>query len=282
MSVDDSWDVIITSNPKKFDFQFKLIWKYRDLLKMLIKRDFVAFYKQTILGPFWFLIQPLITIVIYVFLFGTIANISTGEIPMPLFYLSGIMAWAYFSETMIKVANVFRDNASIFSKVFFPRMIIPLSIISSNLIKLGIQFFLMVLLLVYYFLKVNFFTLNFYVLLIPVVILLIGILGMAIGLIVTSLTTKYRDFALLLSMGTTLLMYTCPVVYPIDRLNDSVRLIVNINPMTTFIEMLRFCLFAKGEFTQYGLVYSVGLTLFLLVYGVITFNKAEKNFIDTV
>ena len=276
------WDLVIKSEVGLFDLQLKKIWQYRDLLWMLIKRDFVAFYKQTILGPIWFVIQPIFTIAVYVFLFGSIANISTGEIPMPLFYLSGIMAWTYFAETMLKTSNVFRDKSAIFSKVYFPRLIIPLSIISSNLIKLIIHLVLLFIIIAYY--NFNGGAINFtpYMLLTPFFIIMMAVFAMGLGLIVSSVTTKYRDFALLLSFATSLLMYTCPVVYPLFRLDDQIRMIVNLNPMTTIIEGLRFCFFQNGDFTVYGLVYTIIIILLTFIGGLLVFNKVEKNFIDTI
>ncbi len=278
----NEWDLIIRSEVGLFDLQLKKIWHYRDLLWMLIKRDFVAFYKQTVLGPIWFLIQPIFTISVYVFLFGSVANISTGDIPMPLFYLSGIMAWTYFSETMVRTSNVFRENSSIFSKVYFPRLIMPISIIISNLIKLFIQLVLLIILIVYYNFNGSHIVVTGYTLLAPVFILLMAALGMGLGLVVSAFTVKYRDFSLLLNFATSLLMYTCPVVYPLFRLHPKIRMIVNINPMTHIIEGLRACFFNKGDISFYSLAYTVIVTSIILLVGLLAFNKAEKNFIDTI
>jgi lipopolysaccharide transport system permease protein len=277
------WSLIIKPKVGLFDFKFYELLQYRDLLWTLVKRDFVAFYKQTILGPFWFFIQPIFTVALYVFLFGSVANISTGDIPMPLFYLSGIMAWTYFSEIMMKTSNVFRDNAGIFSKVYFPRLIIPISIILSNGIKLFIHLILMVILIFYFNFSSDIKIIpSSSILFLPLLILLMALFGVGIGLIFSAVTTKYRDFSLFLSISTNLLMYTSPVVYPLSRLTPTIRELVNINPMTHLIEGLRYSFFNQGDIYSYGYIYAIVIIIITLLIGLIAFNKVEKNFIDTI
>ena len=279
---EQEWDLTISSISKLFDLKLGQVWRYRDLLFLLVKRDFVAFYKQTILGPVWFFIQPIFTTAIYVFIFNNLAGIGTDGIKPPLFYVAGITAWSYFSECSNKTANVFRDNAGMFGKVYFPRLIMPLSIIFSNLIKFFVQMILLICIMFYYWIEDGQIGITIYILLFPLFILLMASMGMGIGLIVSSLTTKYRDVAMLLNFVIQLLMYAAPVVYPLSNLHGKTKLLVSLNPMTTIIEGIRLGFLGHGSFTILGLLYTTVITIILLFVGMLIFNKAEKNFVDTI
>ncbi len=277
------WDLIIKPKTNLLDLQLKQVWKYRDLLLLLVRRDFVSFYKQTILGPIWFFIQPLFTVGIYMFIFGGIAGIKTDDIPQPVFYLSGIAAWTYFSECVLKTSNIFRENAGIFGKVYFPRLIMPLCVVISNLFKFGIQSTLLVIIIAYFSLNgyhFNFSLIN--LLFLPLFILFIAAFGLGVGLIVSSLTIKYRDFALLLSFAISILMYTCPVVYPLTSLSGKIKFLVMLNPMTSLIEGFRYLLFGYGSLNIYNSLYGFTFILITLFVGVVFFNKVQKNFIDII
>ena len=277
------WDLVIEPESSVFRLRLKDVWHYRDLLLLLVRRDFVSFYKQTILGPLWFFIQPLFTTVIFVFVFGNLAGISTDELPKPLFYMTGVVAWNYFAECLTKTSTVFKDNANIFGKVYFPRLIMPLSIVVSNLIRFGVQLLLLFLTLIYYVVFENFsFTLNAYLLLLPVMICMLALLGLGMGMIISALTTKYRDLAFLVTFGVQLLMYATPVVYPLSAAPEKYKTLIGINPMTPLIEGIRLAILGKGELTTYSFAYALLVTLFILFTGIIIFNKVEKNFIDTV
>jgi lipopolysaccharide transport system permease protein len=276
------WDLIIKPKNRLFDLKLKRVWKYRDLLWLLVRRDFIAFYKQTVLGPLWFLIQPIFIVGVYVFLFGTVARISTGEIPMPLFYLSGILTWTYFSETLLKTSSVFRDNIQIFSKVYFPRLIMPLSILFSNLLRFFAQLLLFSLLLIYYKIKGFNITIGFHIFLFPFALILLAMLALGFGLMVSALTTKYRDFAMLVTFSISIFMYACPVVYPIEALPALAQKIVKLNPLTQIIQLVRFSFFNSVSIDWTYVLFSVLISILVLLSGLIIFNRVEKNFIDTI
>ena len=265
-----------------FDLHLSDVWHYRDLLWLLVRRDFVAFYKQTILGPLWFFIQPIFTTIIFVVVFSNLAKISTNGAPPALFYMAGTVAWNYFSDCLTKTSTVFKDNTSIFGKVYFPRLIMPLSIVFSNLVKFAVQLILFVLLLVYYLFQKNGIEPNWYLLLFPVVILLMAILGLGIGLIITALTTKYRDLAFIVTFGMQLLMYATPVIYPLAAAPAKYRSIIILNPMCGLIETFRYGFLGTGQFYPGAFIYSVAASLILFVLGLIVFNKVEKDFVDTI
>jgi len=279
---DEDWDLVISSNNTFFDLQFKKVWLYRDLLILFVKRDFVAFYKQTILGPIWFFIQPLFTMGIYVFIFGNLAGIGTDGIPQPLFYLIGITSWTYFSECLTKTASVFRDNVSIFGKVYFPRLIMPLSIIVSNLVRFGLQMMMFVIVMIYYLITKGGFLPTLYVFLFPVFVVLMALLGLGLGMIISALTTKYRDLVLLLTFGIQLLMYTTTVIYPLSSLHGKIKFFISLNPITSIIEGMRLAFLGIGTFDIYSLAYSSSVTIIILFFGIIIFNKVQKNFVDTI
>lgn len=279
---EEKWDLVIEGKTSLFDLKLQEVWHYRDLLLMFVKRDFVSFYKQTILGPFWFFIQPLFTTIIFTFVFGNLAGLSTDGLPQPLFYLAGITAWNYFGDCITKTSTVFKDNANIFGKVYFPRLIMPLSIVTSNLVRFGVQMLLFIGMIVYFWAVGADFRLTSAILLFPVLIVLMALLGLGLGLIITAMTTKYRDLSFLVGFGVQLLMYVTTVIYPLSSAPEKYRWLIEMNPMTGIIEAFRFAFLGKGEFTTWSLAYSSLVTLVIMVLGVFIFNKTEKNFVDTV
>lgn len=279
------WDLVIKENTSLLDFNFSDIWRYRDLLFMFVKRDFVSFYKQTILGPFWFFIQPIFTTIVFTFVFGNLAGISTDGLPQQLFYLAGITSWNYFSDCLTKTGSVFRDNANIFGKVYFPRLIMPLSIVVSNLARFGVQLLLLIIMMVYFKLfpaNGASFEITTAIFFFPVLVMLMAMLGLGLGLIVTALTTKYRDLTFLISFGIQLLMYGTTVIYPLSAAPEKYKIYIELNPMTGIIEAFRYAFLGKGEFTVSSILYSATITIIILVIGILTFNKVEKNFVDTI
>jgi lipopolysaccharide transport system permease protein len=278
----ENWDLIIEPQSSLFDLNIKDVWRYRDLFWMFVKRDFVSFYKQTILGPLWFFIQPLFTTIIYTFIFGGLANLSTDSLPQPLFYMAGITAWNYFSDCITKTSTVFKDNANIFGKVYFPRLIMPLSIVASNLVRFAVQMILMILMMGYYSWKGANFHMTWAISLFPLLVLLMALLGLGLGLIITALTTKYRDLAFLVTFGIQLLMYTTTVIYPLSSAPAKYKTLISLNPMTGIIECFRFAFLGQGQLTWSTIGYSTVFTLVALVLGILIFNKTEKTFVDTV
>ena len=276
------WDLTIESQSSLFDLNLIDVWRYRDLLWMFVKRDFVSFYKQTILGPLWFFIQPLFTTIIFTFIFGGLANLSTDGLPQPLFYMAGITAWNYFSDCITKTSTVFKDNVNIFSKVYFPRLIMPLSIVASNLVRFAVQMLLMIMMMGYYSWNGANFNITWAIALFPLLVILMALLGLGLGLIITALTTKYRDLAFLVTFGIQLLMYTTTVIYPLSSAPDKYKIMISLNPMTGIIECFRFAFLGQGQPSWNTLGYSTIFTLVALLFGVIIFNKTEKTFIDTV
>lgn len=276
------WDLEITSYNSLLNLHLKDVWNYRDLLVLFVKRDFVSFYKQTIFGPLWFFIQPIFTTVIFTVIFSRLAGISTEGAPPALFYLTGTVAWNYFADCLTKTSTVFRDNSGIFGKVYFPRLIMPLSIVISNLVKFSVQFLLFLIMLAWFAYKGSDIHPNLYVLLFPFILVLMAMLGLGIGLIVTALTIKYRDLAFLVAFGVQLVMYATPVIYPLSAVPDKYRFIISLNPMTALIETFRYGFLGTGVFYPENFAYSVIATISLFFIGVIIFNKVEKNFVDTV
>jgi lipopolysaccharide transport system permease protein len=285
-SQSQNWDMVIKGHTSLFDVKFKDLWHYRDLLFLFVKRDFVSFYKQTVLGPLWFFIQPIFTTIVFSFVFGNLAGISTDGLPKYLFYLTGITAWNYFADCLTKTSTVFRDNVSIFGKVYFPRLIMPLSIVVSNLVRFGVQLLLMFCMMVYfYFFPVadTHFEITTGIVLFPILILLMALLGLGLGLIITAVTTKYRDLTFLVTFGVQLLMYGTTVIYPLSYAREKgYGHLVELNPMTGIIESFRYAFLGKGEFTFWSLGYSALMTFILLFIGIIIFNRTEKNFVDTI
>jgi lipopolysaccharide transport system permease protein len=279
---EQNWDLEIKAKANIFNLHLKEVWNYRDLLLLFVKRDFVSVYKQTILGPLWFFIQPIFTTLIFSVVFGMLAKIGTDGIPGPLFYLAGTVAWNYFAECLAKTSTVFRDSAGIFGKVYFPRLVMPLSIVISNLIKFGVQFLLFMIVLVWYMAKGEDVHPNIYILLFPVIMVLMALHGLGIGLIITALTTKYRDLAFLVAFGVQLIMYATPVIYPLSAVPEKYRALLSLNPLTGLIETFKYGFLNKGHFYPSAFLYSVIATFVVLVMGLIVFNKVEKNFVDTI
>ena len=277
-----TWDLEIKPQDNLFNLHLREVWEYRDLLLLLVRRDFVSFYKQTILGPLWFFIQPILTTIMFTFVFGRLAGLSTDNVPPILFYLAGITAWNYFADCLTKTSTVFKDNANIFGKVYFPRLIMPLSIVVSNLVRFAVQFLLFVIVLTYYAIKGSHFNITWAVSLFPVVVVLMAMLGLGAGMIISAMTTKYRDLAFLITFGIQLLMYATTVIYPLSSISSKYKWLVELNPMTSLIETFRYGFLGRGGFTWLSLAYSSTVTLVLLVAGVIIFNKVEKSFVDTV
>lgn len=279
------WDLVIKGHSSLFDLNFSDLWHYRDLLVMFVKRDFVSFYKQTVLGPLWFFIQPIFTTIVFSFVFGNLAGISTDGIPKYLFYLTGITSWNYFSDCLTKTSTVFRDNATIFGKVYFPRLIMPLSIVVSNLVRFGVQLILMFCMMIYFYFfpKEGSFHITEGIFLFPILVILMALLGLGLGLIITAMTTKYRDLTFLVTFGVQLLMYATTVIYPLSYAREKgYSSLIELNPMTGIIEAFRYAFLGKGEFTMWSLGYSVLMTIIILFFGIIIFNKTEKNFVDTI
>jgi lipopolysaccharide transport system permease protein len=281
----EEWDLEIKPANKLLDFKLKELWHYRDLLILLVRRDFVSFYKQTILGPLWFFIQPLFTTIIFTFVFGNLAQISTDGLPGPLFYMAGITAWNYFADCLTKTSTVFTSNAGIFGKVYFPRLIMPLSIVLSNLIRFGVQMALFIFFMSYYALQGANFSPNWYILLFPYLLLLMAMLGLGLGMIISALTTKYRDLSFLIGFGIQLLMYGTTVIYPLSTVQEKYpkyEYLIAFNPMTAIIETFRFGFLGEGSFSWASLSTCSIVTFIIMVTGVVIFNKVERNFIDTV
>lgn len=276
------WESEIKSEDSLFSINFKEVWQYRDLLLMLVKRDYISTYKQTILGPIWFFVQPILTMIIYVILFGQIAKLPTDGAPQIVFYLSGITIWNYFSESLTKTSSVFRDNAAIFGKVYFPRLIMPLSIVVSALIKFGIQFTLFIAIVLYYTFIEHKIHPNLWILATPFLLLLMSLFSLGLGMIFSSMTTKYKDLVFLLTFGIQLFMYATPVVYSITSIPEKYQWIVLANPLTSIFQCFRYGYLGSGSFDPNGLLYSVGIIVVLLSIGVVIFNKVEKSFMDTV
>ena len=279
---ESSWDLIIEPKTSWFDLRLHEIWDYKDLLFIMVKRDFIAAYKQTILGPLWHFLQPLFTTIVFVIVFGKIARIPTDNIPQPLFYLSGLTLWNYFSACLNGTSNTFIANAGIFGKVYFPRLIIPLSVVISNAIKLGIQFILLMAMMAYYAFQGYPFNIGLNILWIPLIILIVALLGLALGILISALTTKYRDIAVLMGFGVQLLMYATPVIYPLSYIPEKYKSIIGSNPLTWLTEAFRNGLLGEGAVNLPMLGYSAGLTLVLLIGSIMVFSKVEKTFMDTV
>ncbi|MDF2433970.1 MAG: lipopolysaccharide transport system permease protein [Mucilaginibacter sp.] len=282
---DEVWDIELTPQNNILNLKLKEVWHYRDLLWLLVRRDFVSFYKQTILGPLWFFIQPLFTTIIYTFVFGNLANISADDLPKPLFYLAGITAWNYFADCLNKTSTVFTANAGLFGKVYFPRLIVPLSIVVSNLIRFGVQMVLFIVMMVVYWVIGASFHPNVYLLLLPLLLLLMAMLGLGLGMIISAMTTKYRDLSFLITFGIQLMMYLTTVIYPLSTVKakyPKYQWMIEYNPMTSIIEAFRYGFLGKGTFTMLSLGITTVITIIILLIGIIIFNRVERNFIDTV
>jgi lipopolysaccharide transport system permease protein len=276
------WTLVIRPKTSWFDLHLADLWRYSDLVMLFVRRDFVSFYKQTILGPLWFIIQPLLTTLTYTLIFGNIAKLSTDGLPKILFYLSGVTAWNYFADCLLKTSETFSANSALFGKVYFPRLAVPVSIVISNLIKFGIQLGLF--LGFYFYFLGNGYAIrpNRALLLLPGLVLLMAALGLGSGIIVSSLTTRYRDLRFLVQFGTQLLMYGTPVIFPLSALSDRYRWIMLANPMTPVIEIFRYAFLGAGDFSWKLLGASAAATSLILAVGILLFNRVEKTFMDTV
>lgn len=276
------WDLIIKPKKHIFDIHLKDLWRYRDLIALFIRRDFVASYKQTILGPLWFIIQPILTTLMFTVVFGRIAKIPTEGIPSFLFYLTGLTAWNYFASCLNSTSNTFVANASIFGKVYFPRLAIPVSIVVSGLFRFLIQFLLLIILIIFFLFRGTQINISWYVLLIPFLLLIIASMGLGFGIIFSSMTTKYRDLSNLLGFGVQLWMYATPIIYPLSEIPQKYKLFIIANPMTPIVETFRFAILGKGSFDTLYLSYSFVFTIILLAIGIVFFNKVEQSFMDYV
>ena len=278
----DSWDLIITPRKKWWDLQLRDVWHYRDLIILFVRRDFVSRYKQTILGPLWFIIQPLFTSLIYTVIFGQIAKLPTDGLPQMLFYMSGTVMWHYFSGCLNGTSTTFTSNAGIFGKVYFPRLVTPISIVISNLISFAIQLVFFLGFFLYFYLRGSLVFFTAWALTLPLLIELMAGLGLGFGIIISSLTTKYRDLSYLVGFGVGLWMYATPVIYPVSTIPERWRWIADINPISPIIETFRAGFLGAGAASWMGLVYSFVFMLVVLLIGVVIFNRVEKTFIDTV
>jgi lipopolysaccharide transport system permease protein len=277
------WDIVIEPRSRLLQLNLKEVWRYKDLMLSFVRRDFVAQFKQTILGPVWHIIQPVLTTLMFLLIFSRIARISTDGIKPTLFYMSGITIWNYFSTCLTSTANTFVSNANIFGKVYFPRLVLPLSVVISNIIRFGIQFLLLLAMIIYY--HFNGYPIHFtaYWLVIPFLLVLMAGIGLGLGIIISSLTTKYRDFAVLLTFIVQLGMYVTPIVYPLSYIESSkYRNIIQLNPVSPVVETFRYALFGKGTFDLMSIGYSVLFMIIVLFVGILFFNKVEKSFMDTV
>ena len=278
----DDWTLVIKPKKRLLDLDLKGLWRYRDLWYMYVRRDIVTFYKQTILGPLWFLIQPVLTTIMYMFVFGGLAKISTDGAPQPLFYLSGIMLWNYFSDSFNASSNVFTNNASVFGKVYFPRLVVPLAGLTSNLLKLLIQLVLFILVYIGYRIAGVQLPIRPALLLFPLLVLLLAFHALSWGLIISSVTSKYRDLKFLVAFGLQLFMYATPIIYPLSAATGRIRTALELNPLTPIFEAFKYGCLGCGTLSWGGLLYSTVFMLVMLFIALIVFNRVERNFMDTV
>lgn len=281
----DNWTIIIEPKTSLFKLDFDELWHYRDLLVMYIRRDIVTFYKQTILGPLWFVIQPLFTTLMFMFVFGGIAGISTDGLPQPLFYMAGLLCWNYFADCLNRCSDTFNANQNVFGKVYFPRLIVPLSIVVSSIVKMGIQFGLFLFIYLYYIIGGHSFQVNAYAFLLPMLVLMLACLGLGFGLLISSLTTKYRDLRFLITFGVQLWMYATPVIYPLSVMQQNHQQymwLIWANPLTAIIETFKFGFLGEGTFSWWSLGYSFCFTVVIMLWGMVTFNKVQRSFMDVI
>ena len=282
--LEQGWTTEIRPKEKLLSVDFKEIWRYRDLMMLFVKRNIITQYKQTVLGPLWYIIQPMMTTVMYMVVFGGIAKISTDGLPQPLFYLAGISFWHYFADCLNKTSNTFVSNSAIFGKVYFPRLVTPLSDVISNLVRFGIQFALFLIVYAYYalFTDVQIHT-NWYALMLPILVAMLAGLALGFGILFSSMTTKYRDLQLLLGFFVSLWMYATPVIYPLSTINnETLRLVMQLNPLTGIVEFFKYGMLGVGNHEWWMLGYSFAFMVVLLAVGIVVFNKVQKSFMDTV
>jgi lipopolysaccharide transport system permease protein len=280
---EEDWSMVIEPQRSLLDLQLGELWKYRDLVLLFVRRDFVSIYKQTILGPLWCLIQPLLTTITFTVIFGNIANLPTDGLPQFLFYMSGTVVWSYFAECLSNTSNTFVQNAYLFGKVYFPRLAVPVSIIISSMIRFLIQFGMFLLFILFFTLRGTPIHFNWlWILLSPILMLMMAGLGLGFGIIISSLTTKYRDLRFLVQFGVQLLMYATPVIYPVSSIPERFQWIIQANPMTSIVEAFRYAFLGAGTVNIYHLLYSFGFMLLVVILGSIIFNRVEQTFMDTV
>jgi lipopolysaccharide transport system permease protein len=279
---EENWTEVIEPRTNLLDLRLGEVWRYRDLVMLFVRRDFVSNYKQTILGPIWFFIQPLLTTITFYIIFGRVAKLDTSGLPPFIFYLAGITVWSYFSQSLTAVSTVFTTNAAMFSKVYFPRLTMPLSIVLSNLVRFGIQFGLFLVVWAYFLITTSALHPNWLMALTPVLVILMGLLSLGLGMIFSALTTKYRDLAMLLTFGIQLLMYATPVIIPLASVSPKNQWIMVVNPMSAIVETFRYGFLGQGTLNWLYLGYSAVATLVILLAGIIIFNRVEKSFTDTV
>ena len=279
----DNWTLVIKPYQKLWSVDFAEIWRYRDLIQLFVKRNIIVQYKQTVLGPLWYLIQPILTVLMNMVVFGGIAQMSTDGVPQALFYLAGNVCWFYFSDCLNQTSSTFVANQGMFGKVYFPRMVVPISTVLSNLLRFGIQVGLFVAFWFYYFATGSDISLNWAILLVPVLVFMLAGLGLGFGILISSFTTKYRDFTILFTFVVSLWMYATPIVYPISMVtSEKLRAIIMLNPMTSIIEAFKYATLGQGYFSWCALGYSFVFMSILLVWGVVIFNKVQRSFMDTV
>lgn len=282
----EKWLYEISGKKSYFSINFKEIWQYRDLLFLFVKRDIVTFYKQTILGPVWFIIQPLLTSIIQFVIFSKIAAIPSDGVPYFLFVLAGNVLWFYFSDSLKATSETFTTNQNIFGKVYFPRIIMPLKVVLSNVIKFGIQFAFFLVVLVYYLNKGVAITPNFYALLTPFLLLIVALIALGFGMIISALTVKYRDLNFVITFGISLYMYITPIVYPtslvLEKIDSKYHTLVYLNPLTSLFDFFRYAFTGAGVIDVNGLVYSVVFSILIFFVGLVVFNRSEKSFIDVI
>ena len=278
----DNWDLIIRPQRSWWDLQLADLWRYRDLIRLFVWRDFVALYKQTILGPLWYLIQPILTTVVFTVIFGNIAKLSTDGLPGFIFYLAGNTVWGYFSACLTATSNTFNQNKNIFGKVYFPRLSVPISIVISNLISFLIRFGVFIAFLIFFLFAGSEIKPNWWIAILPILLLLMAGMGLGLGIIVSSLTTKYRDLQQLVGFGVQLLMYATPVIYPLSSVSGKWQMVLLLNPMTAIVEVFRFAFLGVSSINPLWLIYSGSFTIIVLLVGILIFNRVEASFMDTV
>ena len=279
---DEEWTLIIKPQKGLLDLHLEDLWRYRDLILLFVRRDFVAQFKQTILGPAWFVIQPLITTIMFTIIFGNIAQLSTDGLPKLLFYLSGNIVWTYFSQCLGATSNTFTGNAHLFGKVYFPRLAAPISVVISSVMKFTLQFVFFLCFLAYYLLMGTDIQVNWTIFLLPVLVAIMACMSLGLGIIFSSMTTKYRDLSFLLNFGIQLAMYATPVIYPLSSIPEKWKSLIWFNPMTPIIETFRHGFLGTGSFSWGHLSYSIGFTGVVLFIGIVIFNRVEQTFMDTV
>lgn len=279
----DNWTLVIKPHHKLWSFDLGEIWRYRDLIKLFVKRNIVVQYKQTVLGPLWYLIQPVLTVIMNMVVFGGIAKMSTDGVPQALFYMAGNVCWFYFADCLNQTASTFTTNQNMFGKVYFPRLVVPIATVLSNLLRFGIQLGLFVVIYLYFLLNGSDIHLTWFIVLFPLFIVMLAGLGLGFGILVSSMTTKYRDLSILFTFIVQLWMYATPIVYPISIVSEgTLRTLIMANPMTSIIEAFKFATIGQGYFSWWALGYSFAFTSILLMISVVVFNKVQRSFMDTV